>query len=887
MSLHYQNQYCMNSFLFRGWCGLFVLLLSLSSLAQQESLSATDVEQKPDTSNAVPKTVKVAANHKLKGNGLKRSLVGQNYRKEWTTPVEVPVLRITQAYGGLKPTKQGGGKQTKSLRVESKDGREWALRSVEKFPEKAVPEGLRNTAGEKLVEDGISASYPYGILSMPDLSEAANVLYLTDSLVFLPDDPALGEYRETFKNTLMLMELKEPAGFITRQERWKPGKMINTQELLYMMMNSSKIRVDQHAILRARLLDNFIMDFDRHFNQWDWVNIEGPEGKTYYPVPTDRDQAFYRGEGTLVRLASGKTKLPQLQGFRDKAKDVNTFNIAEQGFDRFFLNELNEADWSRQVDEFIASMTDDVIEKAMRRQPKEIQEFAAITIANTLKNKRNFFKQDMMEYYRFLAKTISVSGTNQADRFTVTKSNNGVVTLTVGEIDSAGNISRKLYERVLDPTVTKELRIYGLEGDDKFVLEGAKSGIDIKIIGGPGNDEYANNGDGGKVFVYDVEYERNSFSGDDRLRRRLKGDPLINNYARLGFKYDWATFNIIPEISIGGIFLGPQVKVMNHAFRKEPYSSLHTLSVTRAIDVSSYHLKYHADFIRVFGKTDLVWRADGWLPSSRTFFFGLGNNTNFDKSKGHKYYFAHYNLVNASLLARTRPNSWLNITYGPVFQYFKLKQKPNENRYVSKLYPNHNGQRMEYIGKSFLGGQAGIEIDCRNDHVVTTRGMRLNIYGRAMTNVGRFGNPVAETGGQLDIFTDFIAKKHVVIATSFGGSHIAGDFEFQQAQYLGFRQNLRGYRIGRFAGRSRAYNNSELRIMAPDANLALFRAAAGVYVFNDIARVWADGEESDVWHNGYGWGIFIAPLSRVMLTAAMMYSKEESNLLMVNLGLQF
>jgi hypothetical protein len=61
----------------------------------------------------------------------------------------------------------------------------------------------------------------------------------------------------------------------------------------------------------------------------------------------------------------------------------------------------------------------------------------------------------------------------------------------------------------------------------------------------------------------------------------------------------------------------------------------------------------------------------------------------------------------------------------------------------------------------------------------------------------------------------------------------------------------------------------------------------GLLVFNDIGRVWADDEESTQWHDGYGWGVFIAPLDKVAVTATLMYSKEQRNLFFVNFGFQF
>jgi outer membrane translocation and assembly module TamA len=180
-----------------------------------------------------------------------------------------------------------------------------------------------------------------------------------------------------------------------------------------------------------------------------------------------------------------------------------------------------------------------------------------------------------------------------------------------------------------------------------------------------------------------------------------------------------------------------------------------------------------------------------------------------------------------------------------------------------------------------------MEINTKNDRVVPTRGIDLNLYGRELTGLNKNSNTVTQTGGDLSLYTDFIAKKHVVLATSFGASHITGNFELEQAQYLGFKQNLRGFRIDRFSGRSRAYNNSEIRFIRPDANLGLFRGSAGLVLFNDVGRVWSDNESSTQWHDGYGWGIFIAPLSKLVVTASLMYSKEEKNLVLVNVGFQF
>src|SRR5213075_749339 len=106
-----------------------------------------------------PAFINVAADPTLRGNRFKKLLAGKNYRREWIEPVEVPVLNLNTAYGGLIPKKLGGGKETITLQVEDSAGKQWTLRTVEKFPGDAMLPGLRKTgAVKKLVKDGVSAS---------------------------------------------------------------------------------------------------------------------------------------------------------------------------------------------------------------------------------------------------------------------------------------------------------------------------------------------------------------------------------------------------------------------------------------------------------------------------------------------------------------------------------------------------------------------------------------------------------------------------------------------------------------------------------------------------------------------------------------------------------
>ena len=822
--------------------------------------------------------VVVAANPKLKGNGFKHFMVGKNYRKEWTEPVRLEVLDMSKELGGLTPTKQGGGKQTKSLRVVDGSGREWALRSVEKDPTNAIPPDLRQTFARDIVRDGISASYPYGSLSIEPLSKAAGVPFLHNRLVYLPDDPRLDRFRADFKNMMALME-----------ERLPPGveKGDNTDEMILKMMKDNDDHVDQKAVLRARLLDNFVMDLDRHEGQWIWATRDTGKGKIYYPIPKDRDQVFYTNQGLLPKFVRKPWFAPELQGFSAKAYNIKTFNKATRNFDRTFLNELTADQWQHQIDTFLSTMTDAVIEEAMSKQPQEIRRFSAAKIAETMKERRKYLGEEMMEYYRFISKIVIITGSNQREKFSITKNNDGSVHVVVNKIDKENKLSSKIYDRVFDPSITKELRIFGLHDDDLFLVEGGNTPIKIRVIGGSGNDEFINNSTGQKVRLYDASFEKNKITGTGSFRENIDNDPQVNRYDRLSYKYDFFNPGIKFEYNVDdGVFLGYEVMYTKQGFRKEPYSMRHYISGARAFNTKSLHFRYDADFIKVFQNTDLLIRSDFRAPVNVTNFFGIGNETKFEEDKnGIQYYRARYNFINASVYFRRHLQSWFRLNFGPTFQHFSLDSTENLGRFVNTEFTGIDHE-SRYGSNTFIGADARMDINSKNNQMIPTRGFVLDMGVRPLFGLNG-GSTVVQANMDMRIFMSLASRTRLVLATRFGWGRNYGDYEFPQAMYLGGTDNLRGYRKQRFAGRSMFFNNTELRVRLFDFNTYLFPGSFGILVFNDVGRVWADGESSNDWHVGNGAGIWVAPIRRFVIAAMVGRSKEEKMIPRVSFGFQF
>ena len=210
-------------------------------------------------------TVNISASDKYKPvSGFKKMVLGQNYRSEWTTPVNMKVFNINKERGGFTATGMGGSKQTLSLHLkEKKTGKEWVLRAVDKLPLGALPPEYRGTIAPDLIREFNSASHPYAPLAIPDLAKALNIAVPHAELFFVPDDPALGYYQPLFKNSVCILEEKEPS--LDGSNTKSTAKIFND------MIEENDHRADQFAVLRARLLDIIIGDFDRNLDQWKWA----------------------------------------------------------------------------------------------------------------------------------------------------------------------------------------------------------------------------------------------------------------------------------------------------------------------------------------------------------------------------------------------------------------------------------------------------------------------------------------------------------------------------------------------------------------------------------------------------------------------------------------
>ena len=125
-----------------------------------------------------------------------------------------------------------------------------------------------------------------------------------------------------------------------------------------------------------------------------------------------------------------------------------------------------------------------------------------------------------------------------------------------------------------------------------------------------------------------------------------------------------------------------------------------------------------------------------------------------------------------------------------------------------------------------------------------------------------------------------------VVATRVGYQRSFGDFEFFQASQLDGFNTLRGYRRFRFAGESSFYQQLDLRIDLFEWRNYILPSRVGLILFNDIGRVWLEGEDSDTLHHGYGAGLYITPFGRFAVNL-LVANSEEGLLPLVKFGFYF
>ncbi|NND07491.1 MAG: BamA/TamA family outer membrane protein [Saprospiraceae bacterium] len=810
---------------------------------------------------------------------------GKWYRELYGTEVKVPVLNLQYEKGGLVPVRRGGGMQTKSLRLEGPEGRQYSLRGMQKNVDKLLPEAFANTFVVDLMRDFFTTAHPYAAFVIPPMADAIDVYHANPQLVYVPSQDYLHGYNQEYGEGLYLFE-ERPAGDRSDVESFgRSDDIISSLDLLQQLQKSDHHLVDKDWVVRSRLFDLVLSDWDRHDDQWRWAKFDEGDDHIYRPIPRDRDQAFAKFDGFFTSLATRAViNLRPMQEFPDRTKKVHWLTWGTRYFDRRFLNELTWEEWQRQVEKIQEGLTDSVIDQALQTWPETIYNQGGSDIAKTLKARRDNLMDMAGDLYHFLAKSVDVVGTNKADYFLVERLSERFTRVRVYRSKDQEK-ERKIYDRRFDHTETQEIILYGLDGKDDFKIVGEVTrGPKIRMVGGQDEDTFIDEskvgGPSKRNWIYD-DLTKNKLKLNAESKDKRSDVRLANEYHFREFDYPFTL--AVPYLSIysdDGLFIGGAIDHTVPSFKKKPFGQRHQVGINYAFITSAFSFSWKGTFVDVLGRWNFKPSIHFQTPRFAQNFYGLGNTS--QNVESNEYYRVRTKLFRLMPAFERRFGGGAALGVSPVFEQFKVERTENRVISLSEL----NVRDEIFSNQAYLGAQVTYDLENKDNLVYPRRGMAFHARASLRQNLNVEDRSFREVGGELTFYIPLDKQQLVIFATHLGGRQIWGDFDFYHGATIGGLSNLRGYRIERFTGGASLFHSNDVRIPLLRVKNNVLPMAIGMTLSADYGRVWAEGEDSDQWYGNVGGSLWFNLVNSAVLRLGVHDGSEGARIL-AGLGYAF
>ncbi|GGA75152.1 hypothetical protein GCM10008015_14760 [Flavobacterium palustre] len=824
-------------------------------------------------------------------NAFHNFLLGTHYRKYYSQFIEVPVVSLNNLYGGVTPSRAGGGHQSKSLRLDSKDGKEYVMRALKKsasrflqsvaFKDQYVVNEFENTYAENFLYDFYTTSHPYAPLAVGNLADKIGVLHSNPKLYYIPKQKALGEFNSNFGDELYLVEERSSDSQKELPNFGKSEAIIGTDELLENLQKDEKYAVDENEYIKARLFDMLIGDWDRHFDQWRWAEYKIGNKIIYKPIPRDRDQAFSKYDGALLSLIMNIPALRHMQSFKNDIKNVKWFNREAYPLDIAFLKNATEKDWITQAQFIQKNLSDSAIDAAFDNLPKEILDETIADIKQKLKLRKAALSNYASQYNKVLQKTVLIVGTNKKDRFNIKPISKDQVEITVFRIKKEGE--EVVYSKTFDKHVTKNIWIYGLDDEDIFDLQNTqKSAIKIKLIGGQNHDNYRIS-NGKNISIIDFKSKKNSFETDSSTKTLLTDDYEINLYNYQKPKYN--AFSGLPSIGFNpddGIKLGIMANYAINHFKQNPYTLKHTIKANYYFATDGFELNYHLDVPKMIGKWNFGFDSQFTSPNFAINYFGYGNNTaNTDEINGMDYNRVHIRMLKLAPKIEKTGRSGSRFSFQLAYENIEIEN--TAGRFIS--IPNIVNSEI-FQHQQFAGATAEYGYENYDNASLPTMGMGFLVSANWKMNLNNSQQNFPTLESKINFNHKIDRQGKIVLATLLKGKAILNNnFEFYQAAALGGDYDLRGFRNQRFIGNQSFFQSSDVRFSIGKIKNGLIPMSYGFFGGYDYGRVWLNNENSDQWHQSVGGGLWLNGINTI--TARLSYFKSADEEARIAFGLGF
>lgn len=863
---------------------------------QTEVIGTQNLESKIsnyNTTSAKAVSASIYSEEETTKGGFYRTFWGKRYRDEYSNPVTAPTVSLDTLFGGLIPVREGGGHQSKSLRLKDKDGREYVMRALRKnaiqymqavaFKNQYIEGQFNDSYTEGILLDIFTGSHPYAPFTIGALSNAVGVYHTNPELYYVPKQKRLGVFNANFGDELYMIEERASSGHGDKASFGFSNKLISTDDLLKELNKDENIVVDETAYIRARLFDMLIGDWDRHEDQWRWARFKAGKKTIYRPVPRDRDQAFsIMSDGAFLGFVTKIIPtLRLLKSYEEDLKSPKWFNLEPFPLDMALINQSGREVWDAQVQHIVNNITDAVIDEAFTHFPSECNKETIQEIKRKLQGRRSNLQKISEAYYKHINKFAIIKGTDKDDWFDVERMPKGNTKVS-GYRLKKGKKADLFHERIYSCNDTKEVWIYGLDDEDVFKVfgEGDKL-IKIRLIGGQNKDTY-NIVNGKRIKSYDYKSKTNKFV-THKGRKKLTDNYETNVYDYKKLKNNSNQF--IPTIGSNpddGFKLGFSNTYTNNGFESNPFTSQHILSGAYYFATEGFDFTYKGEFANVVGTMNLGLKAQFTSPNYTTNFFGYGNSTPNPEAEDNDGLDVdlNYNRVKLVTLKVVSSLIWKG-RFGSRFEmglaYETIEVEETSGRFINDQFIGDNVE----VNNSFLGVDTKYQYANSDNTAFPTLGMLFGLqtgYKRNTTSSRGFGYIIPELAFNYKL----VANGQLVLATKFKGHINLGDgFEFYQGANIGANNGLRGFRNERFTGKTAFVQTTDLRLNLRKVKTGLLPLHIGVYGGFDYGRVWVaqtllldKNHHSDKWNTSLGGGVFANAADMITLNVSAFHSDD-------------
>ena len=819
---------------------------------------------------------------------LHTMLFGKHWRDVWTTGVSVPQLNLEKFSGGIALLKDESRFQTVSLLLKGDAGHFWRFRPISKDPEKILPEEFRKIAVSDIIQDQVSASLPFAPLIAKDLLDAVNIFTAKPLLCLLPDDPLLGKYQKDFGGLLGTIE------FCSNEDgdknNFNDSSITKSSfELMHLLEDQRNEVLDAHQFLKARLMDIFLGDWDRHTDQWHWAKYKINESEKWCPIAREKDQVFAKFDGIVPRAAA--FFVPKLNHFDEDFPQVEDITWSGRSLDRRFLTEITKTEWDSVTSFVVNNLTDSVIECAVMQLPHESFLVAGNELIIALKTRRNNFTELSDDYFKHVNSVVDVYASTKDDYAEINRLNDLQTEIILYRRDAGtgGKLDEPFYYKLCDNFLTGEVRIYLLDGDDKVVIKGiVNSSPLVRIIGGEGKDELIDNSEVSGYFacitpIPDAENKTIFYDGD-KITILKKGVGTLydgekfpeakDEFERFDPKgmdrgHNWSFEPIIDYSSDDGVIAGISPMFYKFNFRQIPFEYRLKAGAAYNFKPNSFQISFEGVFNSLIKNSSVkinVVNARRRLSK----FFGYGNETAYSKQLNKN---GSYDLEGEYLHAGIdlsysfiKSFSWINGLY---YDYSdnRLKTASLLNNFP---YGNYGSGQIKLATVS-----SGINYDTRDNANYPMEGM---LFNSALEYCPKILSAQADFKKLTGDIRKYITIKDFTLALRASGGKIWGTFPFPNSLFVGGEENLRGYRRERFAGDASITGQAELRAKISNIKLLII-GELGLSIFAEVGRVFVRNELSKKWHPSYGFGSWFSILDRkLVVSGSIGFSPEDNNI---------